>query len=143
MEQKLEAFLNQRMRGDEAELEEVIAVGMALGEEIPYTHAVAILTHDKGETLIFSDSAAEQERYWPTKPAGLRDKSLFKLGDMADQYLIITLFKLKKEIVDENRRDKLMLELEFIMTGIELVEVIKKKEIQGAAKSHEKRKSTA
>jgi hypothetical protein len=77
MEQKLEAFLNQRLRGEEADLEEVIAVGMALGEEIPYTHAVAILAHDKGDTLIFSDSAAETERYWPAKPAGQRDKKLF------------------------------------------------------------------
>jgi hypothetical protein len=117
MEQKLEAFLNQRMRGEEADLEEVIAVGMALGEEIPYTHAVAILAHDKGDNLIFSDSAAETERYWPTKPAGLRDKTLFKLGDMADQYLILTLFRFKKEVVTDKRRGQLELELRYVMSG--------------------------
>jgi hypothetical protein len=117
MEQKLEAFLNQRMRGEESDLEEVIAVGMALGEEIPYTHAVAILAHDKDNTLIISDSAAETERYWPTKPAGLRDKTLFKLGDMADQYLILTLFRVKKEVVTDKRRGQLELELRYVISG--------------------------
>ena len=46
-------------------MDEVIMVGMALGEEVPYTHAVTILTHPKNDNLIISDSAADSLGCWP------------------------------------------------------------------------------
>jgi len=140
--QGFEAFLNQRLRGPEADLDEVIAVGMALGEEVPYTHALTILTNPKDDNLIISDSAAESLGCWPGKPPGYGDKPLCKLGDLTDQYLILTLFRVKKELVTERRRDQLELELQYIMTGEEQSEEIKGKKIQGAIFTHEKRAST-
>jgi len=79
MEQCLEAFLNKRLRGPEADLSEVIVVGMGVGEEIPYTHAVTILTVPKTDNLLVSDPSADQLGCWPAKPAGFADKPLFKL----------------------------------------------------------------
>ena len=84
MRQNLEAFLDQRLRGPDADLEEVIAVGMALGEEVPYAHAITVLTNPKDSNLIFSDSAADSLCCWPAKPPGYGDKPLFKIGDMTD-----------------------------------------------------------
>jgi hypothetical protein len=40
-------------------LEEIILVGMALGEEVPYAHAITVLTNPNDKNLIFSDSAAD------------------------------------------------------------------------------------
>ncbi len=80
----LTEFLNQRMRGEEADLNEVIAIGMAVGEEVPYSHAVSILANEKDSNLLISDSQLPQESYWPAKPQGLREKSLFKLNDLTD-----------------------------------------------------------
>jgi hypothetical protein len=54
----LEEFLNQRLRGNEADLKEVIVVGMAVGEEVPYSHAVAILANNKDSNLLISDSSS-------------------------------------------------------------------------------------
>lgn len=34
-------------------------VGMALGEEVPYAHAITVLTNPNDKNLIFSDSAAD------------------------------------------------------------------------------------
>jgi hypothetical protein len=80
---------------------------------------------------------------WPAKPSGYGDKSLFKLGDLTDQYVIITIFKLKKEIVNERHRELLERELRFIMTGEEQIEAIKTKEIKGVSETNHKRSSTA
>jgi hypothetical protein len=57
---------------------------MALGEEVPYAHAIAILTHPKDANLLFSDSAADTLACWPAKPPGYSEKPLFKLGDFTD-----------------------------------------------------------
>jgi hypothetical protein len=105
--------------GPEADMDEVIAVGMALGEEVPYTHAVTILAQSKDNNLIISDSAADSLGCWPAKPPGFGDKPLFKLGDLTDQYITLTLFRIKKEIVTERRREQLERELQYIMTGEE------------------------
>jgi len=80
----LEEFLHQRMMGEEADLNEVISIGMALGEEVPYSHAVTILANEKDSNLLFSDSHAALGSYWPSKPAGQRDKPFFKLNDLTD-----------------------------------------------------------
>jgi len=72
------------MREDEADINEVVAIGMAIGEEVPYSHAITILANEKDSNLLFSDSHAPFESYWPAKPAGLRDKPLFKLNDLTD-----------------------------------------------------------
>lgn len=142
MEEKLQRFLNKMMREEEAEVKELIVVGMAQGEEVPYTHAIAILRHDKDNNLIISDSQADNEHYWPAKPVGLRDKRLFKLGDLTDQYEIITLLTISKEIMEEHTQDQLEREIRYIMTGEEQTDAIKAKEIKGAAQSHKKRYST-
>lgn len=113
----LEAFFNKRLRGSEADLEEVILVGMALGEEIPYAHAITVLTNTKDTNLIFSDSAADTLACWPAKPPGYGDKPLFKLNDITDQYVILTIFRLMKEEVSQRQREMLGRELYFIMTG--------------------------
>jgi hypothetical protein len=76
--QGFEAFLNQRLRGPGADMNEVIAVGMALGEEVPYTHAFTILAQSKDGNLIISDSAADLLGCWPAKPPGYGDKPPFK-----------------------------------------------------------------
>jgi hypothetical protein len=123
-------------------MDEVIAVGMALGEEVPYTHAITVLTNPKDENLIISDSSADSLGCWPGKPPGFSDKPLFKLGDLTDQYVILTLFRLKREVVAERRREHLERELRYIMTGEEQTEAIKEKEVMGAVKSHFKRSST-
>jgi len=47
----------------------------------------------------------------------LRDKPLFKLGDLTDEYLVLSLFSIKKEKLEDLRREKLVRELKFIMTG--------------------------
>jgi hypothetical protein len=141
--QGFEAFLNKHLRGPEADMEEVIAVGMALGEEVPYTHAITLLTNTKDDNLIISDSAADSLGCWPCKPPGYGDKPIFKLGDLTDQYIILSLFKLKREIVTERRRELLERELYLIMTGEEKMKAIKEKEVAGAFKSHLKRSSTS
>jgi len=56
MQVGLEEFLNHRMRGEDADLNEVIVIGMAVGEEVPYSHAVAILANEKDQNLLISDS---------------------------------------------------------------------------------------
>lgn len=117
MQQKLEKFLDNRLRAQTADLREIIVVGMAVGEEIPYTHATAILRSEKDANLIICDYQAETESYWPAKPSGLRDKPLFKLGDLTDEYLVLSLFSIKKEKLEDLRREKLVRELKFIMTG--------------------------
>jgi hypothetical protein len=94
MRQNLEEFLNLRLRGPEADLEEIIVIGMTLGEEVPYAHAITVLTNPKDSNLIISDSAADSLGCWPAKPPGYGDKPLFKLGDLTDQFIILTLFKL-------------------------------------------------
>jgi hypothetical protein len=105
-------------------LEEVIAVGMALGEEVPYTHAFTVLSIPKGDNLIISDSAADSLGCWPAKPPGFGSKPIIKLGDMTDQFAVLTIFKIKREIVTERRREQLERELQFIMTGEEQTEEI-------------------
>jgi hypothetical protein len=92
---------------------------MALGEEVPYTHAFTILNNPKDDNLIISDSAADSLGCWPSKPPGYGDKPLFKLGDLTDQFIILTLFRIKKEIVTERHRELLERELQYIMTGEE------------------------
>jgi hypothetical protein len=82
-------------------MDAVIMVGMALGEEIPYTHAITLLTNPKDDNLIISDSAADSLGCWPGKPPGYGGKPIFKLGDLTDQFIILTLFKLKRRIVTE------------------------------------------
>jgi hypothetical protein len=82
--QGLEIFLNQHLRGPKADMSEVIAVGMAFGEEVPYTHALTILVQPKDDNLIISDSAADSLSCWPAKPPGYGNKPLFKLGDLTD-----------------------------------------------------------
>ncbi len=119
MRQDLEAFLNLRLRGPEADLEEVIVGGMALGEEVPYAHAITILSLPKDTNLIFSDSAADTLACWPAKPPGYGDKPLFKLGDLTDQYVILKIFLLKREVVSERHRELIKRELRYIMTGEE------------------------
>jgi hypothetical protein len=52
----LEKFLNQRMRGENSDLNEVILIGMAMGEEVPYSHAIAILATQNDSNLLISDS---------------------------------------------------------------------------------------
>lgn len=96
MHQHLETFLNLRLRSPEADLEEIIVVGMALGEEVPYAHAITVLTNPKDTNLLFSDSAADSLCCWPAKPPGYGEKPLFKLGDITDQYIILTIFTLKR-----------------------------------------------
>ncbi len=142
MVQSLEDFLNQPLRGPEADMDEVIAVGMALGEEVPYTHAITLLTNPKDDNLIISDSASDSLGCWPGKPPGYGVKPLFKLGDLTDQYIISSLFKIKKEVVKERHRELLERELYAIMTGEDQVKAIKDKEVAGAFKSHLKRSST-
>jgi hypothetical protein len=100
-------------------MDEVIVVGMALGEEVPYTHAVTILTLPKNDNLIISDSSADSLCCWPAKPPGYGDKPVYKLGDLTDQYIVLTLFKIKREEVNEKRRVQLERELKYIMTGEE------------------------
>jgi hypothetical protein len=41
---------------------------------------------------------------------------------MADQYLILTLFRVKKEIVTEKKKGQLEIELRYIITGNEQTE---------------------
>jgi plasmid stability protein len=125
--QGFEGFLNKHLRGKEADLNEIIAVGMALGEEVPYTHAIAILTNPKDDNLIISDSAADFLGCWPAKPPGYGDKPLMKLGNLTDQFIILTLFKIKKDVVSEKHREQLERELRYIMTGKEQTEEIKEK----------------
>jgi len=57
---------------------------MAMGEEVPYTHAVAILTYPKSDNLIISDPSADSLAFWPAKPPGFEDKPLFKLRDLTN-----------------------------------------------------------
>jgi hypothetical protein len=52
----LQEFLNHRMRGEDSDLNEVILIGMAVGEEVPYSHAVAILATENDSNLLISDS---------------------------------------------------------------------------------------
>jgi hypothetical protein len=82
--QGLECFLNQRLRGQDADLEEVIVVGMGVGEEVAYTHAITILKAFKGDNLIISDSSADSFSFWPAKPTGYGNKPLFKLEDLTN-----------------------------------------------------------
>ncbi len=128
LSQDLEAFLNLRLRGPEADLEEVIVVGTALGEEVPYAHAITILSHPKDSNLIISDSAADTLACWPAKPPGYGDKPLFKLGDITDQYVILTIFRVKREVIAERHQEHLKRELRYIMTGEEQTEEIKEKQ---------------
>jgi hypothetical protein len=72
------------MRGEDSDLNEVILIGMAVGEEVPYSHAIAILATEKDSNLLISDSHLPLGSYWPAKPVGQRDKSLFKLNDITD-----------------------------------------------------------
>jgi hypothetical protein len=52
----IETFLNKRMRGEDSDLNEVILIGMAVGEEVPYSHAIAILATQNDSNLLISDS---------------------------------------------------------------------------------------
>ncbi len=94
----------------------------------------------KDDNLIISDSAADSLGCWPAKPPGFGDKPLFKLGDITDQYVILTLFKIKREIVTERKRKLLDLELHQVMTGFEQTDVIKEKRQQTVLKTNNKRK---
>jgi len=80
----LEAFLNKTLRSSEADLSEVIVVGMGVGEEVPYTHAVTILTIPKNDNLLVSDPSADSLACWPAKPPGYAEKPLFKLMDLTN-----------------------------------------------------------
>jgi hypothetical protein len=51
-------------------MDEVIVVGMAVGEEVAYTHALTIMKAFKGDNLIISDSSTETFAFWPAKPRG-------------------------------------------------------------------------
>lgn len=104
MEQLFEAFLNERLRGSEADLKEVIVVGMAVGEEVPYTHAVTFLSLPKTDSLLVSDPAADSLACWPSKPSGYGDKPLFKLRDLTNEYVVLTVFRVKREGVLEEKQ---------------------------------------
>jgi hypothetical protein len=81
---RLENFLNEHLRGPHAILNEVLVAGMGIGEEVPYSHCVAILKAGKSDNLIISDCAADTLACWPAKPPGFGHKPLFKLGDLSD-----------------------------------------------------------
>jgi len=119
VEQLLEGFLNERLRGPEADLTEVIVVGIAVGEEVPYTHAVTVLAIPKTDSLLISDPAADTLACWPAKPPGYADKPLFKLRDLTNEYVVLTLFHIKSEALSKERQQQLERELCFIMTGKE------------------------
>jgi len=59
MQKKLEKLLYKRLKAQTADLREIIVVGMAIGEKIPYTHATAILRTERMQT---SSSVTTKQR---------------------------------------------------------------------------------
>jgi len=142
VEEKFKTFLNKMMREEDAKLKELIVIGMTQGEDVPYTHAIAIIRHDKDNNLIISDSHADNEHYRPAKPVGLRDKRLFKLGNLTDEYEIITLLRIEREQVNKSDWDQQEIELKYVMTGKEQVEAIIDKRASSATETNRTRASS-
>jgi len=115
---------------------------MAVGEEVPYTHAVTVLSLPKSQNLLISDPAADSLACWPAKPPGYTDKPLFKLRNLTNEYVVLTLFQVKREVVSDDREQELERELRFIMTGQEQAEAIHERRVASASQTNKKRAMT-
>lgn len=118
---------------------ELVIFGMAMGENIPYSHSVACILHSN--QIAIADGYASEVQWWRNKPAAFPGETV-SLKDLFENYQALSAYKITRVEVGGEERETLERELRYIMTGRKQVEAIKEKVRENIAQTNEKKALT-